>query len=557
MGGIIRHVGNLTSGTAFQDYSYLVFRKSQVIKVNQLARMYSHLPFASLLLVIGLLSLVSVEISNAHGRQDYDRLEKAAQLLRQGNSVAAEKELIDILRTSPRDPNALNLLGVIRAKQQQVVEAENLFLRAIRQSPRLSGAYINLGRLYMDLGKNDRAIWAYNQAVLLVPTNTDVHYQLAFLYADSSDFNKALAHLKNIPQDSWRPDEFYLSITSYLALNRRSEALDLVSKLRAETILDDSQAAALSSLLLRNNLLQEALGMLQGAIQKYPNSLQLQIELGVAYSQNKQWPLAEEHYLAALRIDSRSISALRGLAKAAQALGDPEKALSYLVHAKRIAPDDPVVLYEFAVTAFKMNLILDVLPVAERLYKENPGEPAYIHLLAVTKFRRDQKDEAEQLLRRYIQLRPKDPIGHYLLGITLYTIKRLSEANAEFEQSLRVGRDPDSEYMLGLIAQSEGHKAEAINWLKGIKPDCDCYAAAQTLLGTLYAEENDTDAARITLERATQLNPKDLRAHYQLGLIYSKLGEKEKAAEMFTISDRLRQEQRTEEVTTFKLIDPP
>jgi Flp pilus assembly protein TadD len=535
-----------------------VFRNLAIVPVKKSPQLDIALSLATRLLIVGLFTLQITDVAAAHTVQDnYDRLERAANLLRQGDSAAAETDLVDILRKSPRDPNALNLLGVIRAQQKRTVEAEKLFLSAIQQSAKLTGPYINLGRLYQDQNKVDRAIWAYNQAALLVPTNIEVHYQLAILYADLRDFTKALLNLKNIPWDSWRPEDFYLAVNSYLALNRKREALELVSTLQAGAILDDTQTAALGSVLINNDLTDDAIALLLASNQRYPNSFPVQAQLGAAYSVKKQWQFAEKHYLEAIKINGSSVSTLRGLAKAAQALGDPEKALAYLVQAKKIAPDDSSVLYDFAVTAFRLNLILDALQVAEQLYKQHPTEPAYIHLLAVSKFRRDQKDEAERLLRRYIQLRPRDTLGHYLLGITLYTVKRLSEARAEFEQSLKVGLNPDSEYMLGVIAEAEGDKTSAVRRLQQIKPDCVCYPAAQALLGTIYNEQNNSAAARSTLELATQLNPKDLRAHYQLGLVYSKLGEKEKAQEMFTISERLRKEQRTEEVTTFKLIDSP
>lgn len=363
--------------------------------------------------------------------------------------------------------------------------------------------------------------------------------------------------MKRIPQSAWRNEEYYLATKSHLALNQKREALELVTSLRAEATLDDAQTAAFSSLLLKNNLPDDAIALVEPAIQRTPNSFHLQTQLGEAYAAKKQWQQAEKHYLLALKINNNNVSAMRGLARIAQANGDLEKALAYLVEAKKLAPDDEAVLYDYGVAAFRMNLILDALPVAEQLYKQNPNEPAYIHFLAVSRFRHDEKEEAERLLRRYIQLRPRDSLGHYLLGITLYTVKRLSESRAAFEQSLKVGESPDSEYMLGLIAQSEGDKTSAVSWLERIKPSCGCYPAAQTLLGTVYAEQNKTAAAREILEHAVKLNGKDLRAHYQLGLVYSKLGEKNKAQEMFAIADRLREEQRTEEVTTFKLIDPP
>ena len=63
--------------------------------------------------------------------------------------------------------------------------------------------------------------------------------------------------------------------------------------------------------------------------------------------------------------------------------------------------------------------------------------------------------------------------------------------------------------------------------------------------------------ARSTLERAVELNSKDLRAHYQLGLVYAKLGNKEAAQKMLARADELRGEQREQEIIVYKLVEVP
>ena len=116
---------------------------------------------------------------------------------------------------------------------------------------------------------------------------------------------------------------------------------------------------------------------------------------------------------------------------------------------------------------------------------------------------------------------------------------------------------PVSFYVLALIAQSEKDNATAQRWLRDVTPSSQSYAPAQTLLGIIYAGQNNVALARTTLENAVQLDPADLRATYQLALIYSKLGEKQKAQEMFAAADKLREAQRNQEVVKFKLIEPP
>ena len=86
------------------------------------------------------------------------------------------------------------------------------------------------------------------------------------------------------------------------------------------------------------------------------------------------------------------------------------------------------------------------------------------------------------------------------------------------------------------------------------RPD---HAAAHAALGAAYREEGDYAGARTELERAVELDPEDLRANYQLGLVYAKLGDTERAKKMFARADELRGRERERETVILKLIDPP
>ncbi len=83
------------------------------------------------------------------------------------------------------------------------------------------------------------------------------------------------------------------------------------------------------------------------------------------------------------------------------------------------------------------------------------------------------------------------------------------------------------------------------------------HAGAHADLGMIYAKRNDFPAARNELERAVELDPKNLTAHYQHSLVYARLGDKERSRAMSAIAERLRSEQHEEETTGLKLIDQP
>lgn len=68
-----------------------------------------------------------------------------------------------------------------------------------------------------------------------------------------------------------------------------------------------------------------------------------------------------------------------------------------------------------------------------------------------------------------------------------------------------------------------------------------------------------TGGAQITVNkcRSNDAAAEDLRANYQLGLVYAKLGDNEAAKRMFARADDLRGKQRNQESVVLKLIDPP
>src|SRR6185312_6854966 len=100
-------------------------------------------------------------------------------------------------------------------------------------------------------------------------------------------------------------------------------------------------------------------------------------------------------------------------------------------------------------------------------------------------------------------------------GVALNSLNRFAEARAAFEQSLALGPNPEAEYMLGLISNNEGDAAGAIRWLERALKSEPTHAGAQSELGIAYFRQNNYEGARAALERAVEINAKDLRAVHQ------------------------------------------
>jgi tetratricopeptide (TPR) repeat protein len=94
---------------------------------------------------------------------------------------------------------------------------------------------------------------------------------------------------------------------------------------------------------------------------------------------------------------------------------------------------------------------------------------------------------------------------------------------------------------MGTLLVDRLDAVHAIPYLqKAVQLDADQWETYQQL-GRAYYMQKDYAQAEIALKHAVRHDPKGL-AHYQLGLVYRSLGQKEAANEQFEISRKLKLE---------------
>src|SRR6185369_12658488 len=138
------------------------------------------------------------------------RLGEAVNAINQDQLPHEEELLNSILSKLPNDADALNLLGVVRAKQDRAIDAERLFRRALSVSPTHLSAIINLAELLLTHDRSAEATPILIRAHKLAPSRPDINLKLATLYLAKHDYASAYQHLGLLSQED-RHDEYYLS----------------------------------------------------------------------------------------------------------------------------------------------------------------------------------------------------------------------------------------------------------------------------------------------------------------------------------------------------------
>jgi tetratricopeptide (TPR) repeat protein len=232
-------------------------------------------------------------------------------------------------------------------------------------------------------------------------------------------------------------------------------------------------------------------------------------------------------------------------AKTASASGDWDGALRFLLEARKYAPENADVLYEFGIVAEKLSLADDEIAAFQQTLKLRKNDALAMFYLGFALMSRARYDDAHLQFAQYVELRPDDPSGYGALGITLAAMERPEDARAQFERSIALlPTQSESYYRLGLLDLDAGDYDRAALDLHKALENKPTDAPALTALGKVEFEQKHYPEAISVLQQAVGQDDSLQEAHYYLGLTLARMGHKQKSSEQMEIAARLDQEQK-------------
>jgi tetratricopeptide (TPR) repeat protein len=234
----------------------------------------------------------------------YRELLKGLTHHKAGKHHLAEKAYRRVLDGSPRNADALNLLGALLFERGETAQAISHIRKAVALQPRYSSAHCNLGNALLAAGRDTEAIQSYRLAVSLNPAFAAGHSNLGRAlckrgeYAAAIESGRKAAALAPAVPEVWE----------LLAISLRSAG-------RPEEALPALRSAA-------------ALAPQRGGLHRALAGLLLEL---------RRYKEACEEFSHAIEIDGRDLESLRGLAIAFRLSGDMEASLGTI--RKAIAVD--------------------------------------------------------------------------------------------------------------------------------------------------------------------------------------------------------------------------
>lgn len=360
--------------------------------------------------------------------------EQVASLIRDNKLAQAEKELASILRISPDLPVALNFMGTVRAKQGRLNEAELLFLRAVRNDKKFSGARMNLVYLYLLKRTPDKAIVQLEEVVALEPENVEAKVMLGDTYLTKNNLQKAeenyLAALDGRLDNAGAL--FGLAQISRVKGETREASIYLN---RVRTLVADSKSPeflykfALEA--LRLSMFDEAKSALERSLELRPKEPSYLLALGIAWLRKADLFEAEKLFRRLLELQPNHAQGQLHLGYVLLNQKKYAEARVWLEKSARPAVAIPEVFYYLGLVAQEQNDDARAIVLFEKAVQQLPSYAHARIALGASYMKLKNYVRAKQELEIAVKLDPEEPTAHYNLALLYARLKDPARAQEE------------------------------------------------------------------------------------------------------------------------------
>ena len=477
---------------------------------------------------------------------------QAQELMQQNNFAGARQIIAQATKTYPNDPGFDNLLGIIEAQQGNVVAAETAFKKAVTRSPKFTGAYLNLGRLYQEnaaqFADAPKKAWQIYQRILQYdPGHLEAGYQSAVLFQVLGDYKTSLLQVAKLPADFQQSAQVTaLLCANYVGLENRAKGDEYAAKLIHHPEFSEADVISLWPVLEAKKRTDVAVKLCESLIASRRATPEIFHRAGLVYEKLGQLEKAREYLLKATGNEQPTVKLLLELARVAHQQKDFQGALGYLAHARDLEPRKAALHFSFGMVCANLNLGAEAHTAFGKALELEPGNATYNYAMGVAAMYRHDPGEAIPYWQKYLSLKPDDARGKFLLGTVYFKLRDYESARRELLAAVKsTDTVAEAHFYLGRVARQENKLDEAIRELAlalRLNPqNADGYAE----LGQCFILQKNYAQAEQSLQQALKIDADNYAANFNLLTLYSRTKDKREAeqAKKFEAVKNKRNEQ--------------
>ena len=406
-------------------------------------------------------------------------------------------------------------------KQQGQLKAAMLEARNIIQlQPENAEGYILLAGIYNELGISSAVYKLLEPKLEALP---EVSTELAQAYLNGKKYRSALnaiaEHPAAAPEEKIRQAKIAALSSIYLGENDESEKY--LTDLKQANASAVDVAIVTSTAALAQGKSEEALELLNTALQSAPDNVDLLQMLGNVNAFNRKLDVAETHLTKALGllpktdiITSQRLNVLTLLTETLIQLGRTSEAYTYQKVIAEANPDSNAAQQRFneAMELFQQGKLTEAENILRELREQFPNDKNTATLLGMVEFRKGADDKASSLFDEFIDPETANPTIIQAAALVKYRNNQMGDAVNLLKKASE--NQPNNAailatYGLALLDQDQ----KSVEGAKALEKSLAINPAQQRIriaLAKRYIALEQTEQAIAQLQKAYQEQPLDL-----------------------------------------------
>jgi predicted TPR repeat methyltransferase len=360
------------------------------------------------------------------------QLQASIQLHQQGQWQAAEDGYLAVINHYPDCSDAMNLLAILYAQQQQYAQAIPWLEKALQQEPHEIVSLHHLAICLQHVGDTDKALQYIQQALALAPEHAEIYNTLGNVYQAQQQLEQAKNQYKTAI--NLQPDytDAYLNLgTIYLKQQDFAEARYCFNQILTINPQHTAAHFQLGNLDYQQGALAEAIAHYQ----QIPHSTDALLNLGAALLQTDQLAAAIVAFQQILAIEPAHMLAHSNLGAIYLNQREHEKAVNHYYQVITQQPDNMTVHFNLGVLFMRLRKWETAMYHFHRVTQlDEHNADAHVNF-ATCLVKLQRTDEAIEHYRIALHLRPDDEIAQYRLA-TLTQEQAPSTAPASYIAAL-------------------------------------------------------------------------------------------------------------------------
>ncbi len=422
----------------------------------------------------------------------------ASILLQVKDYADAQTVIARLMKNRGKDPEVVLLNGMLLVKDGQANEAVTVLEGAAKNSPDDPLTQYWLGRAALATGNIALAESSFRRAAQLKPTLLEAQAALAQIAAQRGD----------------------MEMLTEVADNTIAAAPRFSGGYVWRAIVEIS-----------HNLTGKAEADLKTAISVAPHSPQAYLELAKLRFAQKRFAEGVALLQQALQYDPNSVGAMRLLVSYDLSQKQPDKARALLNAQIAKNPNNSSIYDLLAALEIETKNFNQASVTARKAMQMNPGDGEAVMLFAQTQVQRGQVANAIAAWEQWLKAHPNNAGVLALLGTLEDSRGDMSAAEADYNKALQLQpQQPVAANNLAYdLLQTGGNLNRALTLAQTARQAMPNSPDTADTLAWVYYYKGLYGFARDLLENAVKTDPNDATMQYHLGMVYSKLKEKDNA----------------------------